>query len=117
MVLILLKKYIHDYQLNKYKVKYTQKMADNQIIAEFMGYTEKNKKIKEIYNQEAEVKSFSYHTSWDWLMPVANEIIKSRDEQNADWDLTNLKYALQTTNIEYVYKAVVEFINEYNKRK
>tara|TARA_B110000495_G_C23034498_1_gene617312 strand:- start:1175 stop:1711 length:537 start_codon:yes stop_codon:yes gene_type:complete len=106
-----------DNELNKYKVKYTQKMADNQIIAEFMGYTEKNKKIKEIYNQEAEVKSFSYHTSWDWLMPVANEIIKSRDEQNADWDLTNLKYALQTTNIEYVYKAVVEFINEYNKRK
>ena len=51
-------KYIHDYQLNKYKVKYTQKpaeksgamlldelreqeyimiMIDNQIIAEFMG--------------------------------------------------------------------------------
>jgi transposase len=50
-------------------------------------------------------------------MPVANEIIKSRDEQNADWDLTDLKYALQTTNIEYVYKAVVKFINEYNKRK
>ena len=58
-----------------------------------------------------------YHTSWDRLMPVANEIIKSRDEQNADWDLTDLKYALQTTNIEYVYKAVVEFINEYNKIK
>jgi hypothetical protein len=58
-----------------------------------------------------------YHNSWDWLMPVANEIIKSRDEQNADWDLTNLKYALQTTNIEYVYKAVVEFINEYNRHE
>ena len=43
-------------------------------------------------------------------MPVANEIIKSRDEQNADWDLNDLKYALCTTNIEYVYKAVVEFI-------
>jgi hypothetical protein len=49
------------------------------------------------------------------LMPVANEIIKSRDEQNADWDLTDLKYALQTTNIEWVYKAVVNFIKDYNQ--
>ena len=55
-----------------------------------------------------------YHTSWDRLMPVANEIIKSRDEQNADWDLTDLKYSLQTTNIELVYKAVVDFIKNQN---
>ena len=120
-------KYIHDYQLNKYKVKYTQKpaeksgamlldelreqediMTDNQIIAEFMGYPE--------LGTEGDFSYLKYHTSWDWLMPVANEIIKSRDEQNTDWDLTNLKYALQTTNIEYVYRAVVEFINENNKR-
>jgi hypothetical protein len=85
-------------------------MKDNKLIAEFMGvdyvdidtYLENNKELQ-------------YHTSWDWLMPVANEIIKSRDEQNADWDLTDLNYALCTTNIEYVYKAVVEFIKEYNR--
>jgi hypothetical protein len=85
-------------------------MTDNKLIAEFMGvdyvdidtYLENNKELQ-------------YHTSWDWLMPVANEIIKSRDEQNADWDLTDLNYALCTTNIEYVYKAVVEFIKEYNR--
>ena len=115
-------KYIHDYQLNKYKVKYTQKpaeksgamlldelreqediMRDNQIIADFM------------FEETMPIHQMKYHTSWDWLMPVANEIIKSRDEQNADWDLTNLKYALQTTNIEYVYNAVVKFINEKRK--
>jgi hypothetical protein len=134
-------KYIHDNQLNKYKVKYTQKpaeksgamlldelkeqeyiMRDNQIIAEFMGMELGDDKT--MYYDDAEnlhpptpINELKYHTSWDWLMPVANEIIKSRDEQNADWDLTDLKYALQTTNIEYVYKAVVKFINEYNKRK
>jgi hypothetical protein len=134
-------KYIHDNQLNKYKVKYTQKpaeksgamlldelkeqeyiMTDNQIIAEFMGMELGDDKT--MYYDDAEnlhpptpINELKYHTSWDWLMPVANEIIKSRDEQNADWDLTDLKYALQTTNIEYVYKAVVKFINEYNKRK
>jgi hypothetical protein len=134
-------KYIHDNQLNKYKVKYTQKpaeksgamlldelkeqeyiMTDNQIIAEFMGMELGDDKT--MYYDDAEnlhpptpINELKYHTSWDWLMPVANEIIKSRDEQNTDWDLTDLKYALQTTNIEYVYKAVVKFINEYNKRK
>jgi hypothetical protein len=134
-------KYIHDNQLNKYKVKYTQKpaeksgamlldelreqeyiMRDNKIIAEFMGMELGDDKT--MYYDDAEnlhpptpINELKYHTSWDWLMPVANEIIKSRDEQNTDWDLTDLKYALQTTNIEYVYKAVVKFINEYNKRK
>ena len=56
------------------------------------------------------VQELKYHSSWDSLMPVANEIIKSRDNQNADWDLTNLKYSLQTTNIELVYQAVVEIM-------
>jgi len=60
------------------------------------------------------LNELKYHSSWDWLIPVANEIIKSRDEQNANWDLTDLKYSLQTTNIRLVYKSVVEFIKEYN---
>ena len=96
-------------------------MKDNKLIAEFMGYIcsgDDEYLIHPETNYDHSINDedwFLYSTSWDWLMPVANEIIKSRDEQNADWDLTNLKYALQTTNIEYVYKAVVEFINEYNK--
>ena len=63
------------------------------------------------------VSDMRFDTSWDWLMSVANEIIKSRDEQNADWDLTDLKYALCTTNIKLVYKAVVNFIKDYNNGK
>jgi hypothetical protein len=95
-------------------------MKDNKIIAEFMGMELGDDKT--MYYDDAEnlhpptpINELKHHTSWDWLMPVANKIIKSRDEQNTDWDLNNLKYALQTTNIEYVYKAVVKFINEYNK--
>jgi len=98
-------------------------MKENKIIAEFMGY-ETYEGVDKVCINLTENNGFSsdwghvptkYHTSWDWLIPVANEIIKSRDEQNADWDLTDLKYALCTTNIEWVYKAVVEFINQYNK--
>ena len=77
----------------------------NILIAEFMGIDQ-----VDIDTYQETNSNLKYHTSWDWLMPVANEIIKSRDEQNADWDLNDLKYALCTTNIEYVYQAVVEFI-------
>ena len=93
-------------------------MENNKLIAEFMGIVyPKLDNVIVIDNVVIKENELQYHTSWDWLMPVANEIIKSRDEQNADWDLTNLKYALCTTNIEWVYKAVVEFINQYNKQK
>lgn len=90
-------------------------MKDNKLIAEFMGMELGDDKT--MYYDDAEnlhpptpINELKFHSSWDWLMPVANEIIKSRDEQNADWDLTDLKYALSTTNIDLVYKAVVEFI-------
>tara|TARA_R110002095_G_scaffold135340_1_gene117369 strand:+ start:1490 stop:1780 length:291 start_codon:yes stop_codon:yes gene_type:complete len=94
-------------------------MTNNKLIAEFMGInvvTEDDiraNKNPTISSYEGYLdEDLEYHSSWDWLMPVANEIIKSRDEQNADWDLTDLKYALCTTNIEWVYKAVVNFIKQ-----
>ena len=93
---------------------------NNKLIAEFMGCTHPFNNVTDatLYNVSHgtfELSDLRYDTSWDWLMPVANEIIKSRDEQNADWDLTDLKYALQTTNIQLVYKAVVKFIKDYNQ--
>ena len=104
---------------------------ENKLIAEFMGLDAQILSTNNVHSwsdapfyyitedskekvMEGVSKYSKYHTSWDWLMPVANEIIKSRDEQGADWDLTNLKYALCTTNIEYIYKAVVEFIKNQN---
>ena len=83
-------------------------MKDNQIIAEFMGYTEKNKKIKEIYNQEAEVKSFSYHTSWDWLMPVMAKLVENF---GSGWKFE------QGYNLNVRYKEVVKFIKQENEDK
>ena len=75
----------------------------------------RNLHLSNLELDNGEVCAYKFHTSWDWLMPVANEIIKSRDEQNADWDLTDLKYALCTTNIEWVYKAVINFIKHKHK--
>ena len=137
-------KYIHDYQLNKYKVKYTQKpaeksgamlldelreqediMRDNQIIAEFMGYPE--------LGTEGDFSYLKYHTSWDWLMEVVEKI-----ESDERYDVEILQYGTRIiertktdlievvnniadisfdSKIEHTYDAIVKFINEYNKRK
>lgn len=91
---------------------------NNKLIAEFMGKPYKQEFLEKgvggVFEEVVLYEDLQYHNSWNWLMPVANEIIKSRDEQNADWDLTDLKYSLQTTNIELVYKAVVDFIKNQN---
>ena len=137
-------KYIHDYQLNKYKVKYTQKpaeksgamlldelreqediMRDNQIIAEFMGYPE--------LGTEGDFSYLKYHTSWNWLMEVVEKI-----ESDERYDVEILQYGTRIiertktdlievvnniadisfdSKIEHTYDAIVKFINEYNKTK
>jgi len=96
-------------------------MNNNKLIAEFMKLPTEvfNSGLLNYYHREYnsgtwyEEHELSYNVSWDWLMPVANEIIKSRDEQNADWDLTDFKYGLQSTNIDMLYKAVIEFIKTH----
>jgi len=91
-------------------------MKSNKLIAEFMELeVEDGLYYYTTSMDDYKTDTLYFDSSWDWLMPVANEIIKSRDEQNADWDLTDLKYALCTTNIEWVYKAVVKFIKRTKK--
>lgn len=86
-------------------------MENNKLIAEFMELeVEDGLYHYTTLMDDYKTTTLYFDSSWDWLMPVANEIIKSRDEQNADWDLTDLKYALCTTNIEWVYKAVINII-------
>jgi hypothetical protein len=100
-------------------------MNDNKLIAEFMELPTEvfNSGLLNYYHREYnsgtwyEEHELSYNVSWDWLMPVVDEIIKSRDKQNADWDLTDFKYGLQSTNIDMLYKAVIEFIKTYNRTK
>ena len=66
---------------------------NNKLIAEFMGYDV--------------IEPMQYHTSWDWLMPVAHKIKE-----------TDLDFVLETgLPIDDVYKSVVEFIKKYNNIK
>lgn len=137
-------KYIHYYQLNKYKVKYTQKpaeksgamlldelreqeyiMTDNQIIAEFMGYkviykpkVVNGENFFEYIDENGKYtychSLLRYNDKWDWLMPVVKKCFCTGDN-TFEWDA--IMDAMWTCDIKIVHSVLVEFINEYNKRK
>ena len=92
-------------------------MKDNKLIAEFMGLRTNSYGD---YNIDKDVMGFDmivcsladtkFHTSWDWLMPVIEEIDHLQQEP-----VQSIEDALATRCIGDTYNAVVEFIKEHNK--
>ena len=69
-----------------------------------------------------------FHESWDWLMPVVQKIeltyVLSQDFLNLYSEKVSFERVPQEmfnislfSDISEVYNTVVEFINEYNKKK
>lgn len=103
-------------------------MKDNKLIAEFMGVKplHMGESVEyEIYGildfiedgideqhffLEEELK---FHSSWDWLMPVAEKCLCT--DEKTDGQHYFINDALLTCNIEVVFDRVVEFIKDYNK--
>ena len=71
----------------------------NKLIAEFMG----------IEFEHVDTYQLPYNKDWNWLMPVAEKCLTTGDRQHFV-----INDALLTCNIDEVYKAVVEFIKQYN---
>tara|TARA_R100000963_G_C4637253_1_gene101162 strand:+ start:774 stop:1052 length:279 start_codon:yes stop_codon:yes gene_type:complete len=92
-------------------------MKDNKLIAEFMGYKtyEMNGYLNVEYADDniRTIQDTHYHTSWDWLMPVAEKIYRERGLD--DEIVLMIRDSVAELNIESMYKAVVEFIKQYNK--
>ncbi len=87
--------------------------TNNKLIAEFMKLPTEvfNSGIMNYHHDGAwyEEHELSYNVSWDWLMPVVEKCLTTGDRQHFV-----INDALLTCNIEEVYKAVVEFIKQYN---
>jgi hypothetical protein len=66
----------------------------------------------EIYETYSEI-NLQYHTSWDWLMPVVEKVFVLSEDEEA-WRM-DIESGLTTLNIDETYRAVVEFIKQYNK--
>ena len=76
---------------------------NNKLIAEFMGVEYTGIRVKD------------YDTSWDWLMPVHKKCMFTKQFTGDDQLRTLLIDAVIDADIDRLHKAVVEFINQYNK--
>ena len=110
---------------------------NNKLIAEFMGHKlgldgdgmgEPQCRIFEKGLGTKRIED-TYSKSWDWLMPVVDEIfslgydyeIKPRymviKERLSSEVLVSKCFVYDKSQKEIIYDAVIEFINQYNKNK
>ena len=93
----------------------------NKVIAEFMGIKYKDGSHDSLYKifpkQPEYTQEIKYHTSWDWLMPVLSKIRNDTPffVNKAKEYTGNIEYALKTVSMDYLYGAIVDFIEWYNK--
>jgi len=97
-------------------------MKDNKLISEFMGWDiespttiPSNLHLSNLELDSGEVWLNIFHTSWDWLMPVAQKI-----EDYLSDNVGKVGYfddGLISNDIEVRYQAVVEFIKEHNDER
>ena len=92
----------------------------NKLIAEFMGHKlgldgdgmgEQQCRIFEKGLGTKRIED-TYSKSWDWLMPVVEKCYDNGADENEVGDIT---HALLDCDIDHTYRAVVEFIEDYNK--
>lgn len=111
----------------------TDNLSDNELIAEFMGFTpmksnhgtHEHPALMGTYGGSG--LKFKYDTSWDWLMPVVEKIEKLEPLGEYYVDMRTTKcniYKGETcisgsdggikSRMERLYKSVVDFIKWYN---
>ena len=101
-------------------------MDNNKLIAEFMGYKIKPHNRVTTDKETIDIQDLEFHSSWDWLMPVAEKIRHLEVVENVNYNLTN-DFCIETqdyqihnyiekgeTDIQMVYCSVVQFIKWYN---
>ena len=98
-------------------------MNDNRLIAEFMELpkvpcnigTEDGHFTEGYKHPKIDVpiipSGMQYKYSWDWLMPVVETCYHNGAEEQEIGDIT---HALLDCDMKNLYKAVVEFIKEFN---
>lgn len=91
-------------------------MKNNKLIAEFMGEIDQDTGEYSHLGEWFYPEDCKFHKSWDWLMSVVEKIldISFQDEGDGE-DFYSIRDCIP--DINHTYKAVVEFIKEYNKIK
>ena len=122
-------------------MRYEELIENNKLMSEFMGYTPNEYGVYQTPRGKYHLDHFSFHSSWDWLMPVVEKIgtIPSYDRDKFDTeviiyrgrtDIKSLGYGEKEhsyyffnksirgkyNSTEHTYKAVLEYIKWYNKK-
>ena len=91
----------------------------NRLIAEFMGWDiispttlPTNLHLSNLELDNGGVMELKFHTSWDWLMPVAESCFERLDV--TDTSASEIQRQLSVCDKAGVYEAIVEFIKQYN---
>ena len=90
-------------------------MKDNKLIAEFMGFKPNEHGIYQTKHGPYYLDSLSFHTSWDWLMPVVGKMNKT--ELWEEYSKGELLIALVSYDRDSAYGLIVEFIKTHNENK
>jgi len=87
---------------------------NNKLIAKFMGIAPNEAGVYHISKHKGySLENLLYHTSWDWLMPIVESIFERLDSR--DDSANEIKKGMLVCSRNNTYKAVVEFIKQYNK--
>ena len=83
--------------------------VDDRTLAYYVGDVIKadnsaNENEDDVFHPE----DMQFHTSWDWLMPVIEEIDHLQYEE-----IDSIENALATRSIKDTYEAIVEFIKQH----
>lgn len=85
----------------------------NRMIAEFMGFERLESYKTWFDNKGKEVHQLEFHTSWDWLMPVAHKCMQSTDNLHpyAEASVVNaITRGLTSFQIHFAYDEVIKTI-------
>ena len=108
-----------------------ENLANNKLIAEFMGgvFVETNATLESngyaLRKDGSENSVFFYEfdlpydRSWDWLMPVIEKCFVGEAEQSEEISNTTIKNIYEgicNQDISFAYKSVVEFIKQQKKQ-
>lgn len=96
-------------------------LENNRLIAEFMGARISNggniiTKNSEGIEQSQSAENMKYHLSWDWLMPVVQKCTTTYIDKHKFVKELRLFNKVIYSDIQEIYKEVVEYINWFNKQ-
>ena len=101
-------------------------MKDNKLIAEFMGHKlgldgdGMGEPQCRIFEKSLGTKRIedTYSKSWNWLMPVGEKIdAMFGEDDEVDDAINRVHNAVLSFDIDNTYRAIVEFIEDYNDEK